>query len=111
MKCFLYVNSVSGLCLRLRDTALNLNLPFDLCRWLIEGEDVEGVHEGVHDGFYDPLCHGHRRDICDMGDSGPVHEVGTFSSCADDLHIGEILSVVHSRDSSATWSTSTHSVG
>ena len=45
MKCFLYVNSVSGLCLCLRDTALNLTLPFDMCRWLVEGEDVEGVHE------------------------------------------------------------------
>ena len=45
MKCFLYVDSVSGLCLRLRDTALNINLPFDMCRWLVEGEDVEGVHE------------------------------------------------------------------
>ena len=41
---FLYVNSVSGLCLRLRDTALEFNLPFDMCRWLVEGEDVEGVH-------------------------------------------------------------------
>ena len=45
MKCFLYVNSVSRLCLLLRDTALNINLPFDMCRWLVEGEDVEGVHE------------------------------------------------------------------
>ena len=44
MKCFMYVNSVSGLCLRLRDIALNINLPFDMCRWLVEGEDVEGVH-------------------------------------------------------------------
>ena len=40
-----------------------------------------------------------------MGDSGPAHEVGTFSSRADDLHIGGILPVVHSRDSPATWST------
>ena len=45
MKCFLYVNSVSGLCLHLRDTTLNINLPFDMCRWLFEGEDIEGVHE------------------------------------------------------------------
>ena len=45
MKCFLYVNSVSMLCLRLRDTALEFNLPFDMCRWLVEGEDVEVVHE------------------------------------------------------------------
>ena len=41
---FLYMNSVSGLYLCLRDTALNFNLPFDLCRWLVEGEDVESVH-------------------------------------------------------------------
>ena len=39
------VNSVSRLCLRLRDTALNINLSFDMCRWLVEGEDIEGVHE------------------------------------------------------------------
>ena len=43
MKCFLYVNSVSRLYLRLGDTALNINLSFDMCRWLVEGEDVEGV--------------------------------------------------------------------
>ena len=46
-----------------------------------------------------------------MSDSGSAHEVGTFSSRADDLHIGEILSVVYSRDSLAIWSTSIHSVG
>ena len=46
-----------------------------------------------------------------MGDSGPAHEVGTFSSRADDLRLGEILSVIHSRDSPATWSTCIHSVG
>ena len=40
----LYMNSVSGLRLCLRDTALDFNLPFDMCRWLVEGEDVEGVH-------------------------------------------------------------------
>ena len=45
MKCFLCVNSVSRLFLRLRDTALNIKFPFDMCRWLVEGEDVEGVHE------------------------------------------------------------------
>ena len=39
MKCFLCVNSISRLCLRLRDTALEFNLPFDMCRWLVEGED------------------------------------------------------------------------
>ena len=46
-----------------------------------------------------------------MGDSGSAHEVDTFSSHADDLHIGEILPVVYSRDSPATWSTSIHSFG
>ena len=45
MKRFLCMNSVSGLCLSRRDTALKLNLPFELCRWLVEGEDLEGVHE------------------------------------------------------------------
>ena len=30
-----------------------------------------------------------------MGDSGLADEVGTFSSHADDLHIGEISPVVH----------------
>ena len=32
-----------------------------------------------------------------MGDSGPAHKVGKFSSRADDLHIGEILLVVYLR--------------
>ena len=64
-----------------------------------------------HDGFCDPLATDTARIGCGMGDSGPAHEFGTFSSCADDLHIGEILPVVHSIDSLATWSTSIHSVG
>ena len=46
-----------------------------------------------------------------MSDSGPAQEVSTFSSRADDLHIGEIMSVVYSRDSPATWSTDIHGVG
>ena len=41
---FLYVNSISRLCLCLRDTALNFNLSFNMCRWLVKGEDVEVVH-------------------------------------------------------------------
>ena len=45
-----------------------------------------------------------------MGDSGPAHEVSTFSSRADYLHIREILLVVYPRDRPATWSTSIHSV-
>ena len=44
-KIFRYVNSISGLCLHLKDTALNLNLSFDMCRWLVEGENVGVVHE------------------------------------------------------------------
>ena len=63
------------------------------------------------DGFCDPLSTDTAETLCGMGDSGPAHEVGTFSSLADDLHIGEILPVIHSRDSPATWSTSIHSVG
>ena len=31
------VNSVSGMLLRLGDTALDFNLSFDMCRWLVEG--------------------------------------------------------------------------
>ena len=45
MKCFQCVNSVSGLRLNLKDIALELNLPFDMCIWLVEGEDVEVIHE------------------------------------------------------------------
>ena len=39
------VNSISRLCLHLRDTALKLNLSFDKCIWLVEGEDLEVVPE------------------------------------------------------------------
>ena len=46
-----------------------------------------------------------------MGDSGPAHEVGIFSSRADDFHIGEILPIIHLRDLPTTWNTSIHSVG
>ena len=46
-----------------------------------------------------------------MSESGPAHKVDTFSNRADDLRLGEILPVTHSRDSPATWSTSIHSVG
>ena len=46
-----------------------------------------------------------------MGDSGPAHEIGTFSSHADDFLLGEILSAVYSRDSPATWGTDIHSIG
>ena len=45
-----------------------------------------------------------------MGDCGLAQQVGTFSNGADDLHTGGILPVVYSRDWSATWSTSVHSI-
>ena len=59
-----------------------------------------GAH---HNGFCDPLATDTARTGCGMGDSGPAHEVGTFSSCADDLHIGEILPVVYLRDLRRTF--------
>ena len=45
-----------------------------------------------------------------MGDGGPTHQVGTFSSSADDLHTRGILPVVYSRDCLATWGASVHSI-
>ena len=42
---FRYVNSSWGCIYTLRDTSLKLNLPFDMCRWLVAGEDVEVIHE------------------------------------------------------------------
>ena len=64
-----------------------------------------------HNGICDPLATDAAEALRGIGDSGPAHEVSTFSSRADDLRLGEILSIVHSRDSPATWSTSIHSVG
>ena len=46
-----------------------------------------------------------------MGDSGPTHQVGTFSCSADDLHTGAILPVVYSRDCPATWGANIYSIG
>ena len=43
MNCILCMNSVSGLCLCLRDTKLYLTAT-ELCRWLVESDDVEVVH-------------------------------------------------------------------
>ena len=45
IEIFQYVNSFLGLCLHLRDTALKLNLSFNMCKWLVAGEDVGVVHE------------------------------------------------------------------
>ena len=38
-----------------------------------------------------------------MGESGPAHEVGTFSSRADDLSLGEILSDRDPRFTAHFW--------
>ena len=48
-----------------------------------------------------------------MGYSGPTHQVGTFSSRADDLHTGGILQVVYTGDSMVmvAWSSNLHSIG
>ena len=45
-----------------------------------------------------------------MGYSGLTHQVGTFSGRADDLHIGGILQVVYTGDSTVAWSSSLHSI-
>ena len=45
-----------------------------------------------------------------MGDCGPAHEVGTFSSHADDLHYGGILQIIRARDYPVTWSVSLHNI-
>ena len=46
-----------------------------------------------------------------MGDSRLAHQVGTFSSSADDLHTGGILKVLPMRNYPITWSTNVHSIG
>ena len=64
-----------------------------------------------HDGFFDLLATDTAEAGCDMGDSGPVDEVSTFSSRTDDLHNGGILPVIYPRDYPATWRASVHSIG
>ena len=63
-----------------------------------------------HDGFCDPLATDTVEAWRGMGDSGPAHEVGTFSNHVNDLHTGEILPVVHLRDCPAACSASVHSI-
>ena len=46
-----------------------------------------------------------------MDDSGPAHQVGTFSSSVGDLHTGGILQVIHSRDYPVTWSANLYRIG
>ena len=64
-----------------------------------------------HDELCDPFTTDTTETCCGMGDSRPTHKVSTFSSCANYLHTGGILPVVHQRDRPATWSASIHSVG
>ena len=64
-----------------------------------------------HDGLCDPLITDATEARRGMDDSRSAHEVGTFSSRADDLHTRGILTVVYSRDRFPTWSASIHSVG
>ena len=45
-----------------------------------------------------------------MGYSGPTHQVGTFFGLADDLHVGGILQVVYTGDSTVAWSASLYSI-
>ena len=52
-----------------------------------------------------------RRHDEGVGDSGPAHQVGTFSGSTDYLHTRGILQVIHTRDCPVTWSTSVHSIG
>ena len=47
MNYFLCMNSISGLCLCLRDTAVNLTFHLNSVRWLVEGKGVEVVHEAL----------------------------------------------------------------
>ena len=56
-------------------------------------------------------CTGDEGWTISVGDSRPAHEVDTFPSRANDLHLRGIFPVVDSRDRPATWSTSIHSVG
>ena len=45
-----------------------------------------------------------------MGDRGPAHKVGTRFCCADDLHSGGILQVIHTRDCLVTWSVTLYGI-
>ena len=67
-----------------------------------------GAH---HDGLRDSLATDIVEARCDMGYSGSTHQVGTFSGRADDLHIGGILKVVYTGDSTVSWSSSLQSIG
>ena len=61
-----------------------------------------------HDGFCDPLSMDITEAQCGVGDSGQVHQVGTFSISADDLHIEGIFQVIHERDCPVTWNTNVY---
>ena len=63
-----------------------------------------------HDGLCDSLSTDGTEARCSMGASRPTHQVGTFSSHADDLHTGGILQAVYMRDSPVTWSASLYCI-
>ena len=63
-----------------------------------------------HVGLCDSLAMDGMEARCSMGNSGPTHYVGTFFSCADDLHTRGILQAVYMRDSLATWSASLYCI-
>ena len=46
-----------------------------------------------------------------MGNLRPTHKVGKLFGCANDLHSGGILQVIHTRDCPVTWSVSIYSIG
>ena len=45
-----------------------------------------------------------------MGDRGLAHSVSTLSSRTDDLHSGEILQIIHTRDYPIAWSAILYSI-
>ena len=56
-----------------------------------------------HDGLCDPFSTDIEEACCGVGDSRLAHQVGAFSSSADDLHTRGILQVIRMRDYPVTW--------
>ena len=51
-----------------------------------------------HDGLCDLLATDITKARRSVGDYGLAHQVGAFSGCTDDLHIGGILQDIYTRD-------------